>query len=130
MPHAHNQVQLTGRAGHSPELFSLTDGTMMARLRLYQSVTNHAGERASMSFSIVAWGDLAESLHRNVCRGNHLFILGKLRIRTWKQGGVNHIRPEIHLDSYHLLHRPNKQDEPKGEEPSRNHQEVAQATEA
>ncbi len=56
-----------------------------------------------MSFSVVAWGDLAESLHRKVRRKDRLFIFGKLRIRTWKQGGVNHIRPEIHLESYHLM---------------------------
>lgn len=105
MPLTHNQVQLTGRAGHAPELFTMTDGTMMVRLRLYQSVTNHSGERSSMSFSLIAWGSLAESLHRNVQRGAHLFVFGKLRIRTWKQEGVNHLRPEIHLDSYHLLQR-------------------------
>ncbi len=106
MPHVHNQIKLTGRAGHPPELFTMTDGTMMARLRLYQSVTNHCGERSSMAFSLVAWGSLAEALHRSVRRGDNLFILGKLRIRTWKQEGVNHLRPEIHLDSYHLLQRP------------------------
>jgi len=103
MPPTHNQVQLTGRAGHAPELFTMTDGTMMARLRLYQSVVNHSGERSSMSFSVVAWDDLAESLHRKVRRKDNLFVLGKLRIRTWKQGGMNQIRPEIHLESYHLL---------------------------
>lgn len=103
MSPTHNQVQLTGRAGHAPEVFTMTDGTMMARLRLYQSVINHSGERSSMAFSIVAWGDLAESVYRKVRRKDNLFILGKLRIRTWKQGGINHIRPEIHLDSYHLL---------------------------
>jgi single-strand DNA-binding protein len=106
MPHAHNQVQLTGRAGHLPEIFTMTDGTMMARLRLYQSVTNHSGERSSTAFSLVAWGSLAEALHRSVRRGDNLFVLGKLRIRIWKQEGINHLRPEVHLDGYHLLQRP------------------------
>ena len=116
MPHAHNQVQLTGRAGHPPELFTMTDGTMMSRLRLYQSVTNHSGERSSTSFSLVAWGSLAEALHRNVRRGDNLFIFGKLRIRTWNQEGINHLRPEIHLDSYHLLLRPSNRGDTVGEE--------------
>lgn len=115
MPHPHNQVQLTGRAGHPPELFTMTDGTLMARLRLYQSVTNHSGERSSTAFSLVAWGRLAEALHRSVRRGDNLLILGKLRIRTWKQEGVNHLRPEIHLDGYHLLQRPSAPDRGVGE---------------
>lgn len=101
----HNQVQLAGRAGHPPELFTLSDGTMMARLRVYQSVIDHAGERSSMSFAIVAWGAVAESLHRSVRRNDHLFLIGKLRIRSWKQKEVNHLRPEVHLESFHLLRR-------------------------
>ncbi len=103
MKYVHNQVQLSGRAGHPPELFTMTDGTMMARLRLYQSFTNHSGERSSMAFSIVAWGGVAESLHQTVFRGDHLFIIGRLRIRTWKQEGINHLRPEVHLEHYHLI---------------------------
>ncbi|TXF88136.1 single-stranded DNA-binding protein [Neolewinella aurantiaca] len=105
MPNPHNQIQLTGRAGHSPEVFTMTDGTMMARLRLYQSATNRSGERSSTAFSIVAWGSMAESLHRKVRRGDNLFVTGQLRIRTWKQEGINHVRPEIHLGSYLLLQR-------------------------
>lgn len=113
----HNQVQLTGRAGHVPELFTMTDGTMMARLRLYQSSVNHSGVRISTAFSLVAWGSLAESLLRDVQRGGALFVTGELRIRTWKQAGMNQLRPEIHLSSYLLLHQPPKPDDGVGEAP-------------
>lgn len=87
----------------------MTDGTMMARLRLYQSTVSHSGERTTTAFSLVAWGRLAESLHRNVRRSERLFVIGELRIRTWKQAGINQLRPEIHLDTFHLLQAPRKE---------------------
>jgi len=96
----------------------MTDGTMMARLRLYQSVINHAGERSTTSFSLVAWGRLAASLYRHVKRGDGLFISGELRIRTWKQAGVTHLRPEVHLNSYHLLQGSSRRQDTFDEKPT------------
>lgn len=105
MSHNHNQVQLAGRAGHDVELFQLTDGTPIARLRLYQSVVNHAGETTSACFILTAWNSLADAFYQRVRRNDRLFIQGKLRIRSFRQDGAVHLRPEIHLDSFHVLAR-------------------------
>lgn len=101
----HNQIQLAGRAGHDVELYQLTDGTPVARLRLYQSIVNHAGDASTTCFSLTAWNSLAEAFHRKVRRNDRLFIQGKLRIRSFRQDGTTHLRPEIHLDSFHVLER-------------------------
>lgn len=106
----HNQVQLAGRAGHDAELYQLTDGTPVARLRLYQSVVNHAGESTTTCFMLTAWNSLAEAFHRKVRRNDQLFVQGKLRIRSFRQDGATHLRPEIHLDSFHVLQRTGRND--------------------
>lgn len=99
----HNQVQLVGRAGHDVDLHALTDGTPLARLRLYQDGQNHAGESITTFFSLTAWGTLADAFYQRVKRGDLLFVQGRLRIRAFRQGGVMQYRPEIHLDSFHLI---------------------------
>gem|GEM_PF-3018231 len=101
----HNQVQLSGRAGHDAELHLLTDGTPLARLRLYQTVVNHAGESTSACFILTAWNSLAEAIHRKVRRNDRLLVQGKLRIRSFRQDGTLQLRPEIHLESFHVLQR-------------------------
>ena len=100
-----NQIQLVGRAGHDVDLHTLSDGTPLSRLRLYQDGENRAGEYTASVFMLNAWGSLAASFHERVRRGDSLFIQGRLHIRTFRQGGVQHFRPEVHLASFLILER-------------------------
>jgi single-strand DNA-binding protein len=100
-----NQIQLVGRAGHDVDLHTLSDGTPLSRLRLYQDGENRAGEPAASVFILNAWGSLATSFHERVRRGDSLFIQGRLHIRTFNQGGIQHFRPEVHLASFYILER-------------------------
>jgi single-strand DNA-binding protein len=100
-----NQIQLVGRAGHDVDLHTLSDGTPLSRLRLYQDGENRTGEPSTSTFMLNAWGSLAESFHERVRRGDALFVQGRLHIRTFRQGGVQHFRPEVHLASFLILER-------------------------
>lgn len=102
----HNQVQLAGRAGHDADLYTLTDGTPLARLKLYQDAHHQAGETTATAFSISAWGPLAQAMYERVKRGDLLFVQGRLRIRSFRQSGVQQYRPEIHVESFHLMQQP------------------------
>jgi len=105
VPQPLNQIQLVGRSGHDVDLHTLSDGTPLSRLRLYQDGENRAGESASSVFMLNAWGTLAASFHERVRRGDTLFVQGRLHIRTFHQGGTQHFRPEVHLSSFHILER-------------------------
>jgi single-strand DNA-binding protein len=98
-----NQTQLTGRAGHDPELHYLTDGTAVLRLRLYQDGNKREPGEAKPSFYLVAWGGLAETFHQKVKRGSELFVQGKLRNRLLEYEGRKILRTEVHLDHFLLL---------------------------
>lgn len=99
----HNQTQLTGRAGHDPELHYLTDGTPMLHLRLYQDAARNGPDEINPSFHLVAWGRLAETFHQKVKRGSELFVQGKLRNRFLEYEGKKIHRTEVHLDHFLLL---------------------------
>ncbi|MFK8162641.1 MAG: single-stranded DNA-binding protein [Lewinella sp.] len=100
-----NQIQLVGRAGHDVDLHSLSDGTPLSRLRLYQDGEDRSGTPVSSAFMLNAWGTLAESFHERVRRGDTLFVQGRLHIRSFRQGGTQHFRPEIHLSTFYILER-------------------------
>jgi len=99
----HNQVQLIGRAGHTPDLHTLTDGTLIARLRLYQNPG--PDPTVAESFRLVAWGALAQRLCHMVRRGDRLLIQGRLRNRSFRRDEVVHLRTEVHLDAFFPLAR-------------------------
>ncbi len=105
---AHNLVQLAGRIGLQAPLYFLSDGTPFVRLRLYQDEVDGSGRSVSHSFSITAWGKLAEALHQKVRRGDRLFVQGKLRVLTYQQPGGKQLRPEVQLTSFHVLERRDK----------------------
>lgn len=100
-----NQIQLVGRAGHDVDLHALSDGTPLSRLRLYQDGENRSGEPASSVFMLNAWGTLATTFYERVRRGDTIMVQGRLHIRTFQQGGVQHFRPEVHLAAFYILER-------------------------
>lgn len=103
MPSSWNQVQLVGRAGHDPELFFLTDGTPITRLRLYVAPEPDRREESPEAFQLVAWGPVAEALCARVGRGQTLFVQGRLGNRSFRREGITHLRTEIHLTAFHHL---------------------------
>ncbi len=94
----HNQVRLVGRAASAPEFHLLTDGTEVARLRLYATTgPTERGSPAQQAFSLVGWGAVARLLHAHVRKGARLSVQGYLRNRSFRRGGQTHVRTEIHV---------------------------------
>ncbi|NJC25203.1 single-stranded DNA-binding protein [Neolewinella antarctica] len=103
-----NHVQLTGRVGQRPELHFLTDGTPVARLRLYLGVPPIPGayDRTDQSFRIVAWGEVARQLCLRATKGNRVTVRGHLRNRSFQRDGQTHVRTEIHADYFQHIGNP------------------------
>lgn len=106
--HLHNHVQLIGRAGHDPQLLTLTDGTLRAGLRLYlrpPSTDSTAGDDpCNHAYRLVAWNKLAVRLEERVKRGDSLLVHGTLVNRVQRIGDSTYIRTEVHLTAFRLLH--------------------------
>lgn len=114
MSSLHNQVQLLGRAGETPVLSLLTDGTAVTRLRLYQRRTPNEqtqGNDRSVAeqFRLVAWESTARRLTERVRRGQEILVRGRLRNRQFKRDGITHVRTEVHVDQFHILDRTEKE---------------------
>ena len=106
-----NQIQLSGRAGHPPDLRHLSDGTELARLRLYHDAPDHSGRIVSVPYSLVGWGPVAVALHRGVRRGDRLLIVGSLVLRRHLREGQEVTHPEIKVTQFFRLGGPRPQTE-------------------
>ncbi|WP_076639952.1 single-stranded DNA-binding protein [Lewinella sp. 4G2] len=94
-----NHVQLYGRLASQPEITTLTDGTSLARVRLYPLTTSAVPDEPDgpQSFHLVAWHRLASLMHQELRRGDRIQIQGELRNRRWVQAGRTQVRTEIHV---------------------------------
>ncbi|PPK86465.1 single-strand DNA-binding protein [Neolewinella xylanilytica] len=100
-----NQLQLIGRAGHDPELLTLSDGTHRSTLRLYQNGRSGTQQEDPQIHHLVAWSGVARQLQVRVSRGDRLLIQGKLLYRRFECKGVTQVRTEIHVDHFAVLDR-------------------------
>lgn len=100
-----NQVQLTGRVGKNPEPHFMTDGTLIARIRLYVSAPRSATTVADRDdcFALVAWGEVAKRICAELSRGSRVVIQGHLRNRSFMKDGQTHLRTEVHLSHFQQL---------------------------
>ena len=105
MSSLHNQVHLIGRAGHAVSLIHLTDGTPLARLRLYQREYSPGRQSPTQAHALVAWRETATQLHRLVGRGDRLLVQGRLVSRRLEREGRIENRYEIHINQFTLLGR-------------------------
>ena len=82
-----NSVQLIGHMGIDPEVKTLENGSKVARIRLAttESYKNKNGEWADETtwHNIVAWEALAERAERQLTKGAHVLIEGKLVSRNY-----------------------------------------------
>jgi len=83
-----NQVQLVGRAGHTPELKLFDNGGRLTRVRIATSeqYKNQRGESVENTqwHTVIAWGKLAEHITKHTLKGDLIAIKGKLIHRTYE----------------------------------------------
>lgn len=82
-----NKVQLIGRLGAKAEFKTLDNGNNMARFSLATKETykNNKGERVEDTtwHQLVAWGKVAEIIHKYTDKGTEIAIEGKLVNRSY-----------------------------------------------
>ena len=99
----YNHVQLLGRCGHDIRTTSLSDGSRIARFRLYLDAPVGHGETAAQVHHLIAWNGVATQLERSVQRGDRLLVQGRLLNRTRDRNGSTVRVTEIHVAHFARL---------------------------
>ncbi len=85
-----NAVMLIGRVATDPELRYTTSGQPACRFRLAVDRPRRNGsERQADFFTVVAWGNAAESASRWLEKGRLVAVVGSLRTRQYEANGRN-----------------------------------------
>ncbi len=88
-----NRITLVGRLGADPELRTLSNGTMVARLRLAtsESYRDRAGQwqEETQWHDVVVWRHLAEKAQKFAHKGSLVYLEGKLTHRKWEDKDGN-----------------------------------------
>jgi len=96
-----NKVILVGNVGQDPEVKYTPSGVPVARVSLATNERfkdrNDQWQDRTEWHSVVAWQRLAEIVGEYVCKGQNLYVEGKLQTSTWedKQSGEKKYRTEI-----------------------------------
>lgn len=107
-----NRVFLIGHVGADPEVRYVgaagNQNAKVAQLRLattekFRDRDGNVRENTEWH-SIVAWRGLADLAEKYIIKGTHLYIEGKLKLRSWEdQNGNKHSQTDIVADKIELL---------------------------
>ncbi len=100
MSNLRNSVQLIGHLGADPEMKTLENGTVMARIRIAttESYKTQSGEwkEETQWHSITLWEAMAERAGRQLHKGSFILVQGKLINRSYTDAqGVKKFATEI-----------------------------------
>ena len=89
-----NKALLIGRLGHDPDLRYTSDGQATARFRLAVTTRLTWGEDGKPReetewFTVLVYGRQAEACAQALHKGDPVFVEGRIRSRTWTDGGGN-----------------------------------------
>ena len=103
-----NKVMLIGRLGNDPEVRYTQDGAAVANFSIATSESwkdKTSGQKMEKTewHKIVAWKRLAEISGEFLKKGKQVYIEGKIKTRSWEQGGVSKYMTEIHATYMQML---------------------------
>jgi single-strand DNA-binding protein len=88
-----NRVILIGNLGQDPEIRSLENGAMVARIRLAttENYKDKSGEWQQLTewHDVVAWRQQAEKAQNSLRKGAMVYVEGKLSTRSWQDKDGN-----------------------------------------
>jgi len=95
-----NKVMVIGNVGRDPEMRYIPSGKPVTSFSVAtsRSWTNADGERREETewFNVVAWGSLAEICKQHLCKGQQVYIEGRLQTRSWEDHeGRKRFRTEL-----------------------------------
>ena len=103
-----NHVQLMGHLGANPESLILPSGKTLTKFSIATNAyaKDTAGEFKTITHwhPIVAWGELAERMVKNLQKGSKVIINGSLEQKSWKNDeGRTQRRTEVLARRFSLL---------------------------
>jgi len=103
-----NKAMLIGRLGKDPELKTIGNGNVVANFTVATSESykdKTTGDRKEITdwHNVVLWRALAEIAGKFLHKGDLVYIEGKIRTRSWEQGGAKHYITEIIGDNLTML---------------------------
>jgi len=95
-----NKVMIIGNLGRDPEIRYTPSGKPVTSFNLAasRSWVSADGQRREETewFNVVAWGSLAEICNQHLCKGQQVYIEGRLQTRGWEDdNGQRHFRTEV-----------------------------------
>lgn len=105
-----NRVILIGNLGADPEIRTLENGAMVAKLRLAtnENYRDKSGEWQTQTewHDIIAWRALAERAQSGLKKGDAVYVEGKLTHRTWQdQDGNNRYTTEVVANYFRVIQK-------------------------
>ncbi|MCP4544330.1 MAG: single-stranded DNA-binding protein [Chloroflexi bacterium] len=105
-----NKVMVIGNVGRDPEMRYIPSGKPVTSFSVatFRSWANSEGERREETewFNVVAWGNLAEICKQHLCKGQQVYVEGRLQTRSWKdQDGRKRFRTELVANEMIVLGR-------------------------
>lgn len=102
-----NKVILIGHLGRDPEVRTFENGTKKASFSLATSETyrDKDGQRVDVTewHNVVCWRNLAEIAERYLTKGKQIYVEGKIKTRSWEDGGVKKYITEIEASTFTML---------------------------
>lgn len=102
-----NKVILIGNIGNDPEVFTFENGNKKVSFRLAttESFKNKEGQRQDVTewHNIVLYRGLADVAEKYLRKGSQIYLEGRIRSRSWEDGGVKKYITEIEAQSMTML---------------------------
>lgn len=95
-----NKVMIIGNLGRDPEMRYTPGGKPVTSFSLASSRSwvSSEGERREETewFNVICWGSLAEICNQHLCKGQQVYVEGRLQTRGWEDdNGQRHFRTEV-----------------------------------
>ncbi|MEM6394718.1 MAG: single-stranded DNA-binding protein [Bacteroidota bacterium] len=105
-----NRVILIGNLGADPEVRTLENGAMVAKIRLAtnENYKDKSGEWQSQTewHDVIAWRNLAERAQSTLSKGAQIYVEGKLTHRLWDdQNGNKRKTSEVVANYFRIINK-------------------------
>ena len=118
-----NKAMIIGHLGRDPEMRYTPSGRPVTTFSVAtnRSWTANDGEHHTETewFNVVAWGNLAEVCKEHLCKGQQVYVEGRLQTRQWEDSkGCKHNSIEIVANEMIVLGKRLKNENPDTNEPT------------
>ena len=104
-PYAYNSYQCTGNLGADPEVRFTTSGARIAEMRIaVYAGKDRNGEARSAWLTVKGFGNIAEWIADNLCKGDRIAITeGQLDEETWQDKASGAKRSKVIVKAWKIV---------------------------